>query len=256
MTLKFMIETVRQIVPDLGRTQIVFDINQAMREFCLETGILSVQSTLSRTTDYSSTSIDGVETWTLPATLYHLLQVEELFRDAYEVVDDKLKFHPMGKFVDTLTIRYTKLPVPITGDPESPEYPAEFHEALVNKVLSKYYRKTGDGQNASVELALYKEAERAAKRYVNSTRYRNVSVVQGDDMGKIVAFGTIDLPEGVYTIPLGKTFTSITSFVFIPGSNDVDEYDPNLNFDQRTTSSVKVVSPRAVTNFQFYAYGT
>lgn len=259
MTVGNMVELVRQAFPNVGRTQIVFELNRALRELCFSTGILMTSRVLDRTTDYSATDLTtGEETWTMPNDTYSILSIDELYRDHYQLRDTSLIFHPRGEVWSKMLVRYSRVPSVMVNDSDSPAIPEEFHEALVSRVMAKYYRASRDLELYQFYNGEYATYERSAKRYVHSMRYRNVGAFAGDDMAQIVAYGTMTLAEGLNTVTMGKTFTSVTSFVLMLNGNgiEVSEYDPNGNNDQRTTSSFKVVSAAENPNFEYFAIGT
>ena len=258
MTVKQMVELVTQSFPAFGRTQILFELNIAQREFCFATDVLMSVASLNRTDDAVSITAESVETWQLPIDTYRVIQIDELYTEQYEIQDDKLLFVSIDKWITSLLVRYTRIPQVMANDADSPSIPEEFHEAILCKVMAKYYRKSGDFNNSMAETQRMKELERAAKRYVNSARYRNVGAFVGGTMAEKVAFGRQSLVEGLNTISMGKSFTSVNSYVIMLNGNGitVQEYDPNDNNDQRTVSTFVVVSAEENPNFEYFATGT
>jgi hypothetical protein len=92
MTVKQMVELVTQSFPAFGRTQILFELNIAQREFCFATDVLMSVATLTREDDAISITTENVETWQMPLDTYRIIQIDELYLEEYELQDDKLVF--------------------------------------------------------------------------------------------------------------------------------------------------------------------
>ena len=257
--LKTMLEDLRQEFPNVSHTQLLFEINKAMREFSARTGIFHGVVLLTRINDMVSEDADKELTiYTMPANVYELNGVDELNRDLYELRDDELYIWCVDPTIEELTVRYFALPAPIANESESPPFEERFHDALLNMVRRKLYGKQGNINGVKLEDAYVREAEREARRYVNTSPYRNTGAFSGADMNVIIAFGTMDLAAGENTVNLSpKVFSSLTYTVMLNGNGiQVEEYDPNNNHDQRTTSSFKVMSADTNTNFEYFVVGT
>lgn len=263
MTLTQMVEEVQQVFPEYPRTQIVFELNRAMREFARKTGVYHTYDILLRETDLLTEDTRAEETvFLLPENCYEVNAIDGLLRDQYEVQGGTLRVGYIDIDLDWLTIRYSALPAPLVNPSDTPPFESSFHDAIVHATKKKFYVNAGRAQDAALEDTYLREAEREARRFVHTSPYRNMSAAEATfgtgGSATIVAYGRQDLVQGENTVTIGRTFSSVSNFYLMLNGNGihVEEFDPNNNFSERTTSSFKVLSAEANNNFEFYAIGT
>lgn len=264
MTLKQMIEIIRQPFPEYPRTQVLFDLNVAQREFCYQTQILAKSLLMERSADYIGllNTDEKYEKWQLPADTFEVVKIDELLRDNYELRDTVLVLDPAGFYIPRFTVRYSRVPAVMVADGDEPSIPQEFQYALVEKVLAKYYMKMKEASLYSACMGEWQRYIQEAKRWVNSMRYRN----QGDFTGTgpinsssayQVAYGRLHLDEGKNTVTMTKTFTTKGYTLMLNGNGiEANEYDPNSDYGYRTTSTFDVVSANDNDNFEYFAIGS
>lgn len=257
MILKNIIEQIQAVYPSESRTRIVFEINRALQQFCQRTGVLYSVVKLTKTADKIAEDTEAMTlTLQLPVDAYEVMSIDELYKSAYELEDDHLIIHTANSVnvPETLNVRYNRLPGLIVTDSEIPGIPEFLHDVLTSMVLAKLHRGAGQTDKFMVETGMVKEFEKEARRWVNSIHYRNTGAFAGDAMAYKIAYGSQALLAGENIIQLGKTFTTVNSYIvmFNPGQGTVQEPDPK----ERTTSTVKVIASQDISDFEFYAHGT
>jgi len=207
MTVLNIIEQVEQLFPELGRTQILLDIDSSQKEFADNTKILTKQGQLSGI----STNIS----WALPSDCVEVYDIElygsddmELYLDeedlTYHIDRDVITF--LDEDDDSLTrlpsaisyayLDYVYRPASITLETDSLSIPEDFHEGILAKVLSKYYARfpqqiiTSGGVIKAVDLkmvsyweSVYDKQRIEAKRWVNVNKNNIGSEAKKDILG-------------------------------------------------------------------------
>lgn len=257
MILKHIVEQVQAAFPLRSRTQIVFEVNRAQQLFCQRTGVLHSVVELTKAADKIAEDADALTlTYQLPATTYELVSIDELPKMSFHLKDDTLVVHTVNSnnVADPLTVWYSRMPAVLANDTEIPAIPEFLHEALVSMVLAKFHRMAGNVDGYIAESTLVREHEKEARRYINSVHYRNTGAFAGEAMAYKIAYGSQTLVPGRNTINMGKTFTSVNSYVVLlnPGPSTVQEPSPK----ERTTSSFVVIAAEDVDDFEYYAHGT
>lgn len=198
MTLFQMWEEVQQHFPNVGKTQFTFDLNKVYKHFAHETRLLVKQADL--------TIVDDTVEYTLATEFTDIdgeLVKEILFKDSdgefvdehsvltFRIINGKIRFYnykgesiseiPTDE-ISTITFFYVYVPTELSTDAGTPVLDTQFHDALVYKVLDKYYatypsvtRQFQDGSIAQTrDLSTaqyfgmkYKELEIAGKRKAN-----------------------------------------------------------------------------------------
>jgi hypothetical protein len=184
MTLKQMIEQVLEIFPDYTETMIKIDLNRVYKDFCYKTRILRKTSNLTLTTATS---------YSLPHDFQELIHVKAYNSSSVEVNNitykienkiiyfydeygDKLTVLPTN--IATITIYYVYVPADLSSLTSSPAIPEMFHEALVEGVYEKYYRRKGILQQHGASKQYYKEAVLEGKKYANTDGDKTINIIQ------------------------------------------------------------------------------
>lgn len=262
MTVRNMVEVIRELHPTVGRTQAIFDLNDALLSFARYTRLLTTHVQLVPA-DKTSIDANNRETrWQLPDDVYEILTIDKVDSNAYRLDGDTLVVEWLNQFVDRLAIDYIRKPAAIALDGDVPEIPNEFHYGLVACVIEKYYAR--DAKNIQAALywgQKYRERLIEAKKYSN-TRYRRNEGVQAGGGSTITDYQTgLSLVQGVNTITMTKTFTDTESYAIYLNGNGVTvtEYtdDENEPHKFRTTSSFQVFSADDIDgSFDYIVTGT
>lgn len=211
MTLKNMVETVQQIFPNIGETQVVHEIDKAQKDFCRRTGILRKL--------FKLTDIDTKSSWELPEKVVEIDEVLpfndegqpcyfSMYNISWLVEDGMLRFYSYdGTTLENLSdfgnvyVRAVVIPDTISTVSDTLEIDEDFHEYLLNYVFERFYSsfpvevltqsgvvKTRDWQAVKYHAAKYLEGIKEGKRRKNSegTTQWNVQIYQ--DAGLTDAF--------------------------------------------------------------------
>jgi hypothetical protein len=259
MRLDNMIEVVRQNFPQVSRVQTIFDINAEMVSFAQKTKVLYGRDTLTREDDIvSEDDVAGMTRWQLPANCYELLTVEQVAPEDWYVEGDKLVVRWTDSECSELNIEFSRYPMAIALDSDEPEFEQQFHYGLLYRLLGNYAVRFGkDAASASFFHGAASSVEKDAKRFGLTRNTRNLNPSKGGVLTKTAFVSGYTLAEGVNTITMDMTFSTKDSFAVLLNGNgvQVEEYDPNLNHDQRTTSTFKVWSAAANTRFDYIVTG-
>jgi hypothetical protein len=260
MRLDNMIEVVRQSFPQISRTQIIFDLNHEMVNFAQKTKVLYGRDVLTRTVDLISEDwVAGTTTWTLPANCYELTTVEQVAAEDWYVSGQTLVVRWCDTGVDGLDLEFSRYPMAIALDSDEPEFESQFHYGMVYRLLGNYAVRYGkDSASANYFHAAAKSIEVEAKRYGLTRNTRNPNPSKGGVLLKTAFISGKTLTAGENTITMNVTFSTIDSYAILLNGNgiEVEEFDPNLNHDQRTTSTFKVMSAADNTRFDYIVTGS
>ena len=175
MTLKQMVEEVLMTFPDYTETMIKLDLNRVYKDFCYKTRILKKQGDLE-------VVVNTVE-YTLPTHFQELVWVKLMDTTAvesttvvtYRIEGTKIKF--FDEYSEDLTtlpssatkirLYYVYIPTDLSALTGSPVIPDMFHEALLEGVYEKYYRRQGILQQHGASKQYYREAVIEGKKWAN-----------------------------------------------------------------------------------------
>jgi hypothetical protein len=260
MTLKQMVEEVREQFPNKPQTMIAFDINKVLRRYVEDTRCLYARYPIDRVTDLISEDLDIPEwKFTLPSDCFEVVSIDNYFRDWYEVYDGKLSMSYVRQGDNDIILRYSKYPTLVARESDSTDLPETLQPYIIYGVLSNYYVRSGNPQAASQYAILYRDGVAEGIRYGNLQRYRNITVTGGTTVK--IAQGAQVLADGINTVvfdPLNIKGFTVTSYVIMMNGNgvEVQEYDPNVNHDQRTLTQFKVTSVGTANNFEYVVVQT
>jgi hypothetical protein len=191
MTLQAMLEMIRQVFPEKQEAQVRMDLNNAYRMYCEETRlpIDDFDVTVSGgTLAISGASLTVKDGWyVLPSPVKDIITIT-----AYDAQDKTVErpeyiigflgrqFNIMDIMYDTLLVggslpsgvtrirfRCSITPAPLASDSDVPDLPEQFHEALVDHVLTKYFAIKGILQQSGWFRSSYQALVTAGKRYFN-----------------------------------------------------------------------------------------
>jgi hypothetical protein len=260
MRLDNMVEVIKQSFPLLSRVQVIFDLNHAMVGFAQVSKVLTGRDQLTREDDLISEDIiEGTMTWQLPANCYELLVVDQVAPEDWYVTGSTLVIRWQDSELTTLDIEYTRYPLAMALDNDECEFPEQFQYAMIYKLLEQYSVRYGkDGASAQYFNRAYGDIVREAKRYGLTRNTRNENPSKGGVLIKTGFESGVTLVEGLNTITMDITFSSVDSYAILMNGNGiaVEEYDPNGNHDQRTTSTFKVMSAADNTRFDYIVTGS
>ena len=194
MTAKTIVESVRQIFPTIGSTQILKEIDLVQKEFADETEILTASAELTSPStntvwalNSSIKSIYNIEAYdsnSLPVELddvnltYNIEFGQITFIDTTGVVITGL---PTG--INSIYVSYYKIPASITAETDSLEIPEQFHEGILARVFERFYSrfpidmvvqgqivKAVDWNAVKYWNGVYTEIRIKAKKYKNINR--------------------------------------------------------------------------------------
>ena len=195
MTLFQMFEQNKQHFPNVGLTQFTKDVNLAQRYFAHDTRILVKQANLtivSNTVEYTlSTEFSDIDGELVKEILFkdsngELLDSSDTLK--FTITNGKIRFYDyygdsittIPSSISTITFIYVYVPTDLSNDTDEPVLDDQFHDALLYRVLMKYYvtfpmTQVINGQTIiSISTStskyfhdLYKELELSAKRKAN-----------------------------------------------------------------------------------------
>lgn len=261
MILQTMLEEIEMSVPSPpGRTRLIFDINNAMREFCEKTRVLYALATLTRSANLISEDTERQEwIYSVPNDLWEIRSADCCSQDEIEMGDGQVTFYFVAEPEEDIHIEYSRYPAVLTLLSNTPELHELFQPAIIAKVKEKYFRLAGDLNSAAAERGIWLDGIREGLRFANTRPLRNLATVTGSLAAgtRRRVLGRTSLVQGLntVTIPLtaGQTMASIDYLIMWDANIGVQvtEYDPNNNRDQRTTTSFKVLAADAVPNYEF-----
>ena len=183
MTFLQIQETIEQIFPMIGRTQIKKDVNEVYREFCQRTEMVKTKSNITIVADTVEYTLP-TDMNTLDRVVYYdssdvILLNENTLR--YMVTQNKILFlnyyyeqiTEIPSAIATITYYYKKVPATLSADSSEPDIPSQFHNALIEGVLALYYyrfpsleRPTQTGMMKVRDMQAGKIAERRFQDYI------------------------------------------------------------------------------------------
>jgi hypothetical protein len=165
MTIKQLVDIMIQNIPGLGETQAKLELFQAESQFAEETDFLRKTAIVSA---------NGEATWTYPADLIRVLDIEyydaavRRLKDLYYKRYDETGIHWESlPSVDTVRIRYSHYPKVYTPQDTSLDTPDRFQLGLTEKVCAKHYRRMEKLKEAQFSMIEYRDAVLRAKKEVN-----------------------------------------------------------------------------------------
>jgi hypothetical protein len=168
MTIKQLIDVILQNVPGLGETQAKLELFEIENQFAEETDILRETVIISA---------NGSATWTYPARLIRVLDIE--YYDAavrrlkdlyYKRYDETGIYWEHLPGASTIRIKYSHLPKVYEAADKSLDTPDRFHMGLTEKVSAKHYRRMEKLREAQFSMIEYRDAVLRAKREVNKAK--------------------------------------------------------------------------------------
>lgn len=207
MTVKQLVEEIQQRFPDKGATQILLDINQALKSYTMETLLIKASTDITPVEgqlqydlitggSYVVTPVSFIsltpETTTQAFTLPSIddNDIVEIYRVDYLDADENASEYEYNFKVDKRTITFygydwneidtiegvTTIRVhasilhPTVTLDSTLLISEQFQDALLFKVLSKYLALTGDYSGSAYFAKMYKEKETEGKKFNNSNR--------------------------------------------------------------------------------------
>ena len=266
MILLHMVDDIAMTFPEINRTRIIFDINNAIMQFCHMTRVMYVRTTLA-SEDYTAYD-DEKGTWTydLPTDVYEVRSASCCNQEEFEVGDDEITFYFRSNTDDDIVLIYSQRPALLIDDTDVPSIPEIFTPSIIAKVKSKYYGMRGILQNAGWERKIWDEGIAEARRYANTRPLRNVGAGlsgtsgSGSDDGTTIieAMGHQNLVQGLNIVTIPGTMPNLVYGIMLNGNGvAVVEYNPNSTDppDTRTTTTFQVLSSEDNNNFEFYIRG-
>jgi len=248
MTVNNMVEVIRELHPKIGKTQVIFDLNRAQIEFCRESRVLTSKAILERSTDLvSEDTTKFTSRWRLPDSVFEVLLVDQVYSNDYYLTDNFMDIRWIDKRIQRMEVDYIRYPKAIALDGDQPEFSELFHDALVARVLERYFARDASNMPAmQFWSGTYNKRVLEAKRYSNTRAHRNENPSVGG-VKTITTFKTgLSLIQGVNPIQMDKTFSTKDSYaIYLNGNSiQVDEYSSNplIPHADRTTSKFYVFS--------------
>jgi len=220
MTTQNIVENILTVFPQVKEKQVIFDLDDAQKLFCIETGLLETRGSLSAI----STSV----AWTLPSNFGGLTDVAFYNSDGeplYNGVDFSYGWDiEFGKFyiysltstpitgldsgIDSVYIHYKKTPTTIASRSTALEIDDQFTKAIEHHLLANYFAKyptlengIRDLNSASWHQRRYEELRIRAKGFANKDTGDNVAQ-------NYQHAGSYTLPKRVNDSVLGSTTTT------------------------------------------------
>lgn len=174
MTFKQIYENIAMDFPNYLETTIAIDVGNIYRDFCFKTGLprKNYKLTLSTATSYSlATDVNRVyEVEILDSSSTLLDDISYIIDDGtiyfYDEYGTTLTTLPTN--VNQVTIYYHAAPLTATDTVgAAPDIPVQFHNALIEGVEAKYYRRAKDFQNAVLAKQAYAEFIKDGKQWCN-----------------------------------------------------------------------------------------
>lgn len=205
MTLLQLIEEIRQHFPEVVRKEIVKDLNKAYKYFCHETRLTVKQADLTITTNTVEYDLltEFPDLDFIKAIIFKDSEGNPVSKTSelqFTILNKKIKFYDflggdLGAIpseIATITFIYVYQPEDLEDDADEPIIDAKFHDALIYRVLEKYYLtfptvvrqlpdqsivKTKDFTSAQAFASKYKELEISGKKEANSIIYPSSNYV-------------------------------------------------------------------------------
>jgi len=260
MRLLSMLEIVESKFP-LPRLRVIFDLNEALRNFCYRTRVLSYRHKMVvATTKTAEDTTLAITTFTLPSDFSELIAIDELTMENLRIAAGALEVFSFDSALTYFWLYYSAQPSLMANDGDVPGIRQEWHRAVVSKVLADYYADAGNVDQARFYLAQYEQAVREAIRFVNTARTHTMSTNSGGSTVQHAYAEGVTLAAGPNTISIvaqGVTFADLQYVINMEGGGAiVSEVNPDTELkDGRTTTSFKVWASTATSNFSWLAVG-
>lgn len=204
MTFNQIYENIKMDFPNYAISIITIDVGNIYRDFCYKTGLPRKKYNIALT---------SASYYTLAAGVNRVYDVEvlnssgQLIDDISYTIDNGIiyfydtyggKLNSMPSTVSTISVYYHGAPATSTDlSTASPDLPVQFHNALIEGVEAKYYRREKDFQNAAFAKQAYAEYVADGKRHCNIN-----GLVKHDIMPDVI-FNT-DWASGISAISGGS----------------------------------------------------
>lgn len=183
MTTKQIVEQLLEVFPKYTETLVRMDVNRVYKDFCYKTRLLrkSANLTLSTAVKYSLPSdfqeLVWVKAYDASSNELDILtyDIEGGYIYFYDVYGDKMTTFPTA--ITTITLYYIYIPTDLSLT-DTPAIPTMFHEALVEGVMEKYYRREGILQQHGASKQYYKEAVIEGKKHANIDGDKSINIIQ------------------------------------------------------------------------------
>jgi hypothetical protein len=227
MTVLYAIEQVEQLFPKVGRTQIIGELDKAQKEFVNDTKILTKRSAL--------TSISTNTSWTLPTDCIEVLGVElydstglEVYLDevslTYMISNGVITFYSTEDTLITgiptsvtyIYLDYVYVPTSLTVETDTFTIPEDFHEAVLDRVLAKFYARfpqpvvTQNGSVITIDTrsiqywnSEYNKKRIEGKKWFNIQKDQTHATIIKDFMGNPLTVRR-SLPSSTGTVPVNN----------------------------------------------------
>jgi hypothetical protein len=254
MTVLNTVEQLRDQFPQYSRTWLLFNINTELQEFAKRTNcILGV--TDYDAVDFVETTVNEASVYTkaIPTSIYKILDIDGFKRNEYEIVDSNLRLLTMPAGMETISVTYCMLPATVTNNSDELTIPSEFHQGIVDTLLSRYHAAGKNLQMAGWYLQLAHPYELNAKRYVNERhQISRYSAAAAAAVTTKIAYGQQAILEGVNTITMSTSFANTTYAVSLNYGNIMAaETDPKV----RTVNTFTIDSASDNPTFEYLAVG-
>ena len=182
MTTKQLVEQVLETFPNYTETMIKLDLNRVYKDFCYKTRILKKSANLTLTTAvrYALPSdfqeIVKVQIFTTNSVELdnYTYRIEAGYITIYDEYSEDLSTLPTA--ITTITLTYVYIPTDLSALTGSPVIPDMFHEALLEGVYEKYYRRQGILQQHGASKQYYREAVIEGKKWANIDGDKTINI--------------------------------------------------------------------------------
>jgi hypothetical protein len=154
MTVRHIIESIKQAVPGVSDTQVLLELNEIYKSFVRETKVMRDYFTITPTTNTVTYDFDDDElNLVYEVAFYNSSGVELTGEDtlSYYIKDKTITFGSYYKSTITsipstiATIRLNSYAMPnsftLDNDTQEPEFPEDFHGALISGVLKELFAR-------------------------------------------------------------------------------------------------------------------
>jgi len=220
MTTQGIVENILTVFPQVKEKQVIFDLDDAQKLFCTETGILETRGSLS--------SPSSNVAWSLPSDFVEFTGIvfydsdgEPLYNGVdfsydWDIEFDKFYIYSLTSTpitgldsgIDSVYIHYKKTPTTIASRSTALEIDDQFTKAIEHYLLADYFAKYPTLENGIRDL---NSASWHQRRYdelrIRATRFANKDT--GDNIAQNYQHaGSYTLPKRVNDSVLGSTTTT------------------------------------------------
>ena len=260
MLLSTMIEDIEAVFPKVGRTRIIFDINNVMRMFCERTRCLYSRLVLTTADKLTEDTDKLIWTYTIPDDFWEARSATCCAQEEIEVTGaNEITFYYNSTPDDDIVVIYSRYPLTVAAMSDEPEIPEMYLPAIIAKVKEKYYADNGVLQNAAYERSIYEKGIAEALRFANTRPLRNLDSTPpgGGATGSPSSsrkLGRTSLIQGLNTVTIGATMADTAyNILWNDTGVQVAEYNPTETNPPatRTTTTFQVLAADVVSNFEF-----